>query len=538
MKKLALSLLGLLAVSSTAFAGPYTDGTVGTSASSTAVLEWADAYSNFNPGPQDIAVSGSPTANFGVPQNALGASDALTQSTLSNPTGAVVSLGDGGSITLSFATPIANGPGADFSVFENGFTTSGGLGFLELATVSVSSDGVNFFTFPDVSLTQTTTQVGSFGTLDPTNLYDLAGKTFVGIGANFDLSELAGISGLNINDITDVKVTDVVGSINPLYGTLDSKGNLINDPFPTAFGSGGFDLDAVAVLNDTASVPEPSTWALFALGLVLLVGWQIRSRTRALALVSAAILATSFAHADNIDFSSLASTLPDPSTGGGNVHDTSFSVGGATFSNTYDPTYDSWAGFAYSNTNETTAPDPTADYNYQYYAAGTGIPTFALAYADGYDPTTITFSAGEQPTSLTLTNDLYTALSMENGDMFAKKFGPGDFLLLTITGYNTSGATPVSTGSVSFYLANFLSTTTPGYIVNQWTSVDLSALGAGTNELSFDETSSDVGTYGINTPTYFALGGITVADVPEPSTYALLLVGGIALLALRKRVRA
>ena len=44
------------------------------------------------------------------------------------------------------------------------------------AFVEVSSDGVNFFRFPSVSLTPTTTQVGSGGELDPTNLYDLAGK--------------------------------------------------------------------------------------------------------------------------------------------------------------------------------------------------------------------------------------------------------------------------------------------------------------------------------------------------------------------------
>ena len=44
------------------------------------------------------------------------------------------------------------------------------------ALVAVSSDGIHFFQFPSVSLTQTTTQVGSMGELDPTNLYDIAGK--------------------------------------------------------------------------------------------------------------------------------------------------------------------------------------------------------------------------------------------------------------------------------------------------------------------------------------------------------------------------
>jgi hypothetical protein len=40
-----------------------------------------------------------------------------------------------------------------------------------------------------------------------------------------------------------------VGSINPDWGSTDSNGIIINDPYPTAFDLGGFDLDAVAVIN-------------------------------------------------------------------------------------------------------------------------------------------------------------------------------------------------------------------------------------------------------------------------------------------------
>jgi len=46
-----------------------------------------------------------------------------------------------------------------------------------------------------------------------------------------------------------VRIVDVVGSINPLYGTTDKNGHLINDPYPTAFNSSGFDLSGVAVMN-------------------------------------------------------------------------------------------------------------------------------------------------------------------------------------------------------------------------------------------------------------------------------------------------
>ena len=61
----------------------------------------------------------------------------------------MVSLGKGGSITLSFDPPVSNGDGWDFAVFENGFEDT----FLELAYVEVSSDGVVFVRFDNASLT-------------------------------------------------------------------------------------------------------------------------------------------------------------------------------------------------------------------------------------------------------------------------------------------------------------------------------------------------------------------------------------------------
>jgi hypothetical protein len=113
--------------------------------------EWASSVVSITRVPEDIANPASPLASFGTPSQALGYADGVSTH--------VVSLGDGGSITLWFATPIANGPGADFAVFENGFLSgSPGLAFLELGFVDVSSDGVHFFRFPSVSETQTANQ--------------------------------------------------------------------------------------------------------------------------------------------------------------------------------------------------------------------------------------------------------------------------------------------------------------------------------------------------------------------------------------------
>lgn len=157
----------------------------------------------------------------------------------------VVSLGDGGTATLSFKGVVKNGPGYDFAVFENSFSDN----FLELAFVEVSSDGVTFQRFPSVSLTDTNTQVGSFGAIDATEIYNFAGKYRANYGTPFDLQELTPIPGLNLDSITHIRIVDVVGSIDSTYARYDSQGNKVNDPWPTDFNSGGFDLDAIALIN-------------------------------------------------------------------------------------------------------------------------------------------------------------------------------------------------------------------------------------------------------------------------------------------------
>jgi hypothetical protein len=173
-------------------------------------------------------------ANSGLPEMAIGEPG----------TSGLVSLGDAGSAVLTFKAAIFNGPGWDFAVFENGFD-----GFLELAFVEVSSDGINFFRFPATSLTETNIQTGTFGLTDPTKINNLAGKYDLFYGTPFDLEELKDEPGLDVNNITHVKIIDVVGSIDVLYGSKDDAGRMINDPFPTPFPQSGFDLDAVGVIH-------------------------------------------------------------------------------------------------------------------------------------------------------------------------------------------------------------------------------------------------------------------------------------------------
>ncbi len=171
---------------------------------------------------------------------------------ISGPPGIeLLSLGDSGVAVLTFTYSIKNGPGPDFAVFENAFTQMGNdtLAFLELAFVEVSSDGENYVRFPASSFMQDSLQLDNFSFSDARLYHNLAGKYLTGYGTPFDLEELKNAEGLDVHNITHVRIVDVVGSIDPQYGSFDNDNKIINDPFPTPFASSGFDLNAVGVLN-------------------------------------------------------------------------------------------------------------------------------------------------------------------------------------------------------------------------------------------------------------------------------------------------
>lgn len=162
----------------------------------------------------------------------------------------IVSLGDNGVAIVTFPAALYNGPGSDFAVFENGFVNAANPeeAFLELAFVEVSSDGINYTRFAASSLTDTPQVPGAGVYMNARKINNLAGKYRSGFGTPFDLEELKGTPGLDIDHITHVKIVDVIGSLGD-NASLDTAGNKINDPYPTEFPSGGFDLDAVGAIN-------------------------------------------------------------------------------------------------------------------------------------------------------------------------------------------------------------------------------------------------------------------------------------------------
>jgi hypothetical protein len=242
------------------------------------------------------------------------------------------------------------------------------------------------------------------------------------------------------------------------------------------------------------------------------------------------------ASADIIDFEDLS--LPPDSFYNGADGAGGFTSRGAFFNNSYDSQFGSWSGWSYSNKKDVT----TAGFGNQYSAynlpdgGGDGTSNYGVAYTFTPGDARIMLPDGTVPESVRITNTTYAALSMRDGDMFAKKFGgpdgtDPDFFLLTISGFDLDGNL---TGTVDFYLADYRSgDPNLAYIVSQWTSVDLTPLGEA-RMLSFGLTSSDVGMFGMNTPAYFALDNLVVVSNPEPSTLGLAGVGAVVCFALMK----
>lgn len=245
----------------------------------------------------------------------------------------------------------------------------------------------------------------------------------------------------------------------------------------------------------------------------------------------------------NVNFEDL--TLPDnesawsgdyPVDGiGGTGTIRGFSSGPAEFLNFSDGDWAFWEGFSYSNMSD------TADGGYQnQFSAypGSGIDAGDDIYAVGYVGyslvPTVKFGVPTQVLGAYVTTTTYSALAMLTGNQFAKKFGgpaglDPDWCRLTVTGWNSAGAI---SGSVGCLLADY---TFPeadlDYVLDRWQYVDLTSLGQ-VVRIEFSMDSTDSGPYGMNTPAYFAIDGLTL--LPEPSS-VLLLAGGFLWLRRGRR---
>ena len=217
----------------------------------------------------------------------------------------------------------------------------------------------------------------------------------------------------------------------------------------------------------------------------------------------------------------LGSVLGPDSADNGSSGSGGFSSGPVFLNNDFNPSFGSWSGWSVSNGTDTTTPGYLNQYSSISGGGSLDSSTYFVASAYGYpELPTVTVADGFSFDSLMVTNTTYAALSMQEGDSFAKKFGgetgdDPDFFLLTIEGFDSSSN---SVGTVDFYLADYrFSDNSLDYQVTDWTLVDVSSLSSASS-LVFSLTSSDVGIYGMNTPAYFAMDQLVLSDSrPAPS---------------------
>ncbi len=238
-------------------------------------------------------------------------------------------------------------------------------------------------------------------------------------------------------------------------------------------------------------------------------------------------------------------SLPAGSRWNGSDESGQFQSGSAVFYNSYGPTPGYWYGFAYSTRIDTS---PTGMAGQFTSATGGGMGpggVYAIGFQDPYAEQSgapscileLTLTQGQSLEGIYVTNTLWTYTSMRDGDTYAKKFGGADgtdpdWFKMTIHGFD---ANMESTGEVEVYLADFrFADDSLDYILSDWLFADLSSLADATQFLSFSFDSSDTGDWGMNTPAYFAMGGLQFSDIPEPATLAWVLPFALFLSARRR----
>ncbi len=181
--------------------------------------------------------------------------------------------------------------------------------------------------------------------------------------------------------------------------------------------------------------------------------------------------------------------------------------------------WSTWDLFAISNETATTYDSYSDQFRNVTGSGANGSATYAVVYCSGYNgtPTILTTTEGGQTLSgFYITNTAYAYSSMTNGDYYAKKHEQGDWYKVTITADNGK--------AVDYYLSDFRSDDAADhYILDAWDWVDLSSLGQ-VEQLTFAVSGSDVGTYGLNTPAYFAMddfNGTAPADVLHATATAI-----------------
>ncbi len=185
------------------------------------------------------------------------------------------------------------------------------------------------------------------------------------------------------------------------------------------------------------------------------------------------------------------------------------------YNNVYDTAWGGyWAsGWVYSNMTD----DTSAGNQFSTYAGGdfTGGGNYLCGTSfSGNLGTSLSFTVPTGDLSFYVANNTYTAISMRDGDMFGKQFGDTvnasgsvdgtngeDWCKLSIYAYSSGSLVD----SQEVYLADYrFSDDTQDYILDTWEFVDFTGT-TDIDSLNFRMSSSDVGSFGMNTPAFFCM---------------------------------
>jgi hypothetical protein len=188
-----------------------------------------------------------------------------------------------------------------------------------------------------------------------------------------------------------------------------------------------------------------------------------------------------------------------------------FTCGDFTFPNVFDTTWGApgyWlGGFAYSNMTDSVTSGAGNKYSAKA-GGGYNSPNYVVSSNNSYF-TKENVNLGDN-LSFYFTNSTYAYNSMRDGDAFAKKFGgptgdDPDWFKVTI--HTFLGGGQVGNPVQDFYLADFRFTdNSQDYIIKDWVYFDYGFCIF--DSVYFELSSSDTGTWGMNTPAFFCIDNI------------------------------
>lgn len=190
-----------------------------------------------------------------------------------------------------------------------------------------------------------------------------------------------------------------------------------------------------------------------------------------------------------------------------------FRSGSFEFNNFYWPEYYTWSFFGYSSRTETTFSTMTTDQFNSITGCGAGNSRiYGIAFPASYMGNTIMeVGDGETPVAvpgMEIVNTAWVVDCILNGDGYEGKFETGDWMKLTLTGYNDDDVT----GTRDYYLADYRSDDPADHLyIDTWTWIDLSELGEVTS-IRFNIDSSKKNAYGVTTPTYVCIDNVGITE--------------------------